>query len=107
MARRSLQDLEDYPGSGRDWTSRLQEASLFPDLGTDMPTRDLYPTGRLFAVATVALERAHDIAVEGQSPTLSPAAQRRIQRRLATAMKRSVVAVEAIEAALTFDKHRV
>jgi hypothetical protein len=69
-----------------------------------MPTRDRYPIGRLFAVVTIALERAHDIAVEGQSPTLSPTAQRRILRHLRTALRRSFVAAEDIEVAL--DEHR-
>lgn len=69
-----------------------------------MPARDRHPIGRLFAQATVALERAHDIAIEGQSPTLTAADQRRVHRRLATASRQSIAAVEAVGAALTRDK---
>lgn len=66
-----------------------------------MSKHERYPIGRLFALATIALERAQEVAIEGQSPLLTSAAQRRIHRRLATALQRSQVAADKIRLALT------
>lgn len=52
--------------------------------------------GHLFALATARLEDAHSIAIAGQSPRLSSAEQRNLQRRLLRAIERCRLAAERI-----------
>jgi hypothetical protein len=65
-----------------------------------MPRKERYPIGRLFAIASVKLERALDIAVDGQSPRLTRGQQRAVLRRLVAALERGRQAAEDIRRAL-------
>jgi hypothetical protein len=65
-----------------------------------MPRKERYPIGRLFAIASVKLEHALDIAVDGQSPALTRSQQRAVLRRLVAALERSRQAAEDIRRAL-------
>jgi hypothetical protein len=65
-----------------------------------MPRKERYPIGRLFAVASIKLERALDIAIDGQSPQLTRRQQRAVLRRLVAALERSRQAAEEIRRAL-------
>jgi len=64
-------------------------------------TADSQPIGRLFAIATVRLEQAQSIAVEGQNGRLNLSQQRSVHRRLARAIERARIASDHIREALS------
>jgi len=68
---------------------------------TPRKTNDSHPIGRLFAIATVRLEQAQSIAVEGQNSRLSQRQQRSVQRRPARAIERARFASDHLREALT------
>lgn len=63
-------------------------------------TSDSQPIGRLFVIATIRLEQAQSIAIEGQNGRLSLSQQRSVQRRLARAIDRARMSSDRILEAL-------
>ena len=67
---------------------------------TSKSRMERYPIGRLFAIATMRIEDAHEIATRGQSGALTRRQQRAIARRLMLALDRCKSASEDVMAAL-------
>jgi len=65
-----------------------------------------YRIGRLFTLATVRLEEALGIAVEGQNSRLTLRQQRSVHRRLVRAIERSRAAADQLPAAFLLDEQK-